>query len=108
MEWLRIQLTHDVSIAATDAFWSLAIQWIGRLHRIRDIQGIKRKIPQFPNQRKKMYEKECPKVSMSFTYMNNETDEIIHVNNVENTPLKNYDRNNAFTKLYESAFIKVF
>lgn len=107
MQWLKLQLTHDVSLAATDAFWSLAMKCIPKLLHIRDVQGIKRKIPQFPNQRKNLYRKECPKVFMSLAYLNTETNDIVYVNKVDSTPMKTYDQNNKFTKLYESAFIQV-
>ena len=107
MEWLRVQLTHDVSLAATDGFWSLAKTWIPRIFNIRNTQGIRRKFPQFQNQRKKLYRNECPKVSMSFGYLNNDTQAIVHVKNVEHTPRKTYDRNTKFSKLYECAYIQV-
>ena len=107
MQWLRLQLTHDVSLAATDAFWNLAMKSIPKLLHIRDVQGIKRKIPQFPNQRKILYSNECPKVSMLLAYLNTETNDIVYVKNVNRTPMKTYDWNNKFIKLYESASIQV-
>ena len=54
-----------------------------------------------------MYQKECPRIGMNFAYQHKETNEIHTVSNVLTAPVKDYDKNPMFTKLYESAFVKV-
>ena len=46
-QWLQTQLTHKVSLAASNSFWLLAMQNIPRIMELKNIEGHKRKIPQF-------------------------------------------------------------
>ena len=105
-QWLTVQLCHDVSQAAADDFWAIAIEWMNRLHAVKETLGVKRKIPLFPNQRKKLYAAYCPRVAMNFAFKNKQTEQIVHVRNVERAPTT-YEKDPNYAKLYESAFVKV-
>ena len=104
--WLSVQLTHEVSVAATDAFWAVAITNMKKLLEAKANEGITRKIPMFQNQRKILFEKECPAIEMTFAYMHNETQRL-HIVKDDKLPRKNFDSNPAYTKLYETACVKV-
>ena len=100
-QWLSIQLTHRVSITATDTFWNLAFSGISELLSFRDEHNICKKIPKFQNQRKQLYKKECPKISLIYAYLNKETDRIHVVSNVESAPMKIYQNSRRYMKLYD-------
>ena len=105
--WLSIQLTHDVSLKAADEFWRLAVEWMPALYSAKDRCHIRKKVPQFQNQRKKLQADLCPRVGLNFAFQNTVTNEVHMVNNVDKTPLKMYERNPLYTKLYEVAYVKV-
>ena len=46
-QWLHTQLTHHVSLTASNAFWTLAMKLIPHLFEVKTREGIKHKIPQF-------------------------------------------------------------
>ena len=106
-KWLAIQLTHKVSLKATDSFWKVAVAYIGKVFEAKQRQGIRRKVPQFIHQRKQIFSKECPRVSMNFAFKNNDTQEVHVINNVDCAPLKRFQNNPKFTKLYEEAYVDV-
>ena len=105
-DWLSVQLTHKVSCAATNAFWKLSLKWIGRLLHSKKINRVKRKIPQFRQQRNKLY-KDCPRIGMNFGYLNTDTNEILTLTDVDTAPRKRFQNDLKYEKLYEAAFIKV-
>ena len=106
-KWLAVQLTHKVSLNATDKFWSVALRYMGRLLNSKKNQNIKRKIPQFTNQRRKLFREDCPTVHMKFAYKHNSTDDVVVVENVDYAPICKYENNSSNTKLYEEAYVKV-
>ena len=106
-EWLSVQLTHQVSLSAADAFWKLALKFMPRIIKSKGNNNVRRKIPKFQNQRRMLYRQLCPRIGMNFAYKDNDTDMIKLVNNVETTPRKHYEQNPRYTKLYEAAFVKV-
>ena len=103
-KWLMVQLTHQVSASATNAFWSVALQSIPNLVQCKTANSIKKNIPGYIHLRRKIYENECPEVKMKFVYQNKNTQaiEIVHSNT---NPSREYDRNN-YVKLYEEAHIE--
>ena len=106
-EWLAVQLTHQVSLKATDKYWQLSLKWMPRLLAAKNRQNLKRKIPKFQNQRNKFFNRECPRIGMNFVYKHNDTGEIKYVNDVDTAPKKRFDQDPHYTKLYETAFIQV-
>lgn len=46
-QWLHNQLTHQVSLAAGNSFWILAMKYIPKLMEMKENEGVTRKIPQF-------------------------------------------------------------
>ena len=100
-------MTHSVSLAATDAYWRLALEWMDKLFEAKRREGIKKKIPQFLNQRNNMFHKTCPRISMDFAYRHIETNEVVLVKDVDKAPTKTYASDPNYVKLYESASVKV-
>ena len=106
-KWFSTQLTHNVSAKATNAFWRLAVNWMGRMFHLRQRDGVTRKIPQFQNQRLKLYNEKCPRVSMTFVYNDVNTDETHIVHDVERAPRRRFEQKANIKKMYEVATVKV-
>lgn len=104
-QWLMVQLTHNVSAAATNSFWNLAFKQMPNLLRMKSEQSVKKNVSGFIHMRRKLYQLKCPKVHMKFVYMNKTTQEIEVVNTTKN-PRHTYTRAN-YVKLYEEAHVKV-
>ena len=100
-------MTHSVSLAATDAYWRLALEWMDKLFEAKRREGIRKKIPQFLNQRNNMFQKTCPRISMNFAYRHIDTNEVHIVKDVDKAPIKTYASDPNYIKLYESASVKV-
>lgn len=69
-------------------------------------ENIKKKIPQFLTVRKNFYKDYCPEVKMSFTFLNKNDGTIVKVEE-DHTPLKQYQRDPQYQKLFEEAHIEV-
>ena len=106
-KWLTIQLRHEFSQHAVNEFWSVAITDMKRLFEVKQQQRVSRKIPQFINQRNKLYRDLCPKVKMNFGYLHKATEEVYTLSNLDKAPVHRYDKDPSFIKLYEVAYVKV-
>ena len=105
-QWLHTHLTHHVSLAATSDFWKLSFKYISNLLELKQRDNVKKKIPQFLQIRKNTYNHLCPDVHMTFAFLDKTDNSIIKVN-VDRTPVKEFERNPRYQKLYEEAHIKV-
>ena len=105
-QWLNAQLTHHVSLTACNTFWNLSFKYVSKILEQKNNENIKRKIPQFLQIRKNKYKDICPDVKMKFVFLNKTDQSIINVNE-DHTPLKEFDRNPQYQKLYEEAHIEV-
>ena len=74
--------------------------------QFREREGTAKPIPQFINQRNKLYDQYCPKVDMEFGFQNKEDDSIKIVKG-SSAPMKSIQRDPMYIKLYEIASIKV-
>lgn len=105
-QWLHTQLTHHVSLAASNSFWKLSFQNVAKLLELKHNEQVTRKIPQFMQVRKNLHKDLCPDIKMTFVFLNKEDQSITHVN-VDHTPVKEFQSNPKFQKLYEEAHIQV-
>lgn len=105
-KWLELQLTHHVSLAASNQFWNLAIKQIHEIFKKKEQEKVKRKIPQFLHVRKMIYKDLCPEIKMSFVFLNKLDGSLIRVNG-EQTPLSQFQRDPNYQKLFEEAHIEV-
>lgn len=105
-KWLNTQLTHYVSLTATNAFWRLALEFIPPVMETRKKESIHRKIPQFVQVRRNLYKEIAPKIKMSFAFLNKENGTIVKVAE-DHTPLSKFQRDPHYQKLYEEAHIEV-
>ena len=105
-EWLNTQLTHQVSLAACNAFWKIAFRGIPSILEMKKIEKINKAIPQYPQIKKNIYNDLCPDIKMHFVYENTSDGSIIHVN-TGTTPITKYQRDPMYKKLYEEAHIEV-
>lgn len=105
-QWSQIQLTHHVSITASNSFWNLGFKYIGALQNIKEQERNNRKIPQFVHVRRCLYKDYCPDVKMSFAFLNTSDGSIVHVSDDHN-PVNKYERDPKYKKLYEEAHIEV-
>ena len=104
--WLQIQLTHHVSLEATNAFWRTSLKSFHELIEKKKAEGINRKIPQYVQIRKNIYKDICPDVKMSFAFLNKNDNTIVKVS-ADQTPLTEYQRDPRYVKLYEEAHIEI-
>ena len=107
-EWIRTKLTHHVSLAGADEFWKLSFKYVGDMLRLKEAENVTKGVPQFVHMRRLMYKDQtiCPEVKMSFVFMN-KNDGTIHYIQEGQTPLKNFQRDTRFIKMYEEAHIEV-
>lgn len=100
-----MELDHNVSKSATDAFWKLSCDRMPGLFRAKEIEQIRKKVPQFTHIRRSIYDKKSPDVDLQIGYANKMTGEVTEVNsNV--TPTSQYPRSD-YQKVYEIASVKV-
>ena len=90
-KWLSLQLTHNVSLKATDAFWRVAVNSLNRIYSAKSRQGVKKRIPQFAHQRRTLYSDECPRIGMNFAYLHKDTEEIHEVRDVDTAPIRRFE-----------------
>ena len=104
-QWLLLELHHKVSKTAVDAFWRLAIHLIPKLIESKKLHSITRKIPQFQQLRRKMFQHNLPKLDLELSYRNNSTGEVSNFVS-PNIPSKQFPKN-EFTPLLEVITLKV-
>ena len=105
-QWLETQLTHRVSAKATNSFWSNAMDFLPKLLEFKLREGRERPIPQFVHQRKQLYKQYSPDVKMEFAFKNKIDGSIIKHSGTT-APLKEFQLNPNYSKLYEIASVKV-
>ena len=103
-KWLYVQLTNDVSAAATNSFWKLALSSFPQLLAAKEESNVNKNVPGYIHLRRQLYN-DCPPVHMKYAYQNKGTGEIVVVSSV-NCPARNFPKT-QFIKLYEEAHIKV-
>lgn len=69
------------------------------------MQNITKKVPQFQQIRRKLYENRTPDVNLEIGYKNKETDEVTIINDTV-TPKSRFPPN-RFDKMFEIASVKV-
>ena len=104
-KWLMAQLTHNVSAAATNSFWHIALNDFTSLSDAREHSMTKKNIPGYIHLRRQLYKEKCPEVHMRFVYLNKESKniEVVHC---DKDPGHKYPKS-KYTKLFEEAHIKV-
>lgn len=105
-KWLLTQLSHKVSAKATNAYWELCMEYVPNLKQMWHREGQVKDIPGFIRQRRKLHKEYCPTVEMEFGFRK-KTDGSIHKVYTETSPLKQFQNNPDYTKLYEISTIKV-
>lgn len=105
-KWLDTQLTHQVSLKAAESFWDLAVCQLGKILEKKKEEKVKKKIPLFVTQKRKLYKELAPEVKMSFVFKKLDDGTIIKVNS-DHAPLTQYQRNPNYQKLYEEAHVEV-
>lgn len=105
-DWLLTEIEHHVSKAASSSFWKVADKYFHSLYGAKEREGISRKVPQFMQERKKIHDKNVPKISMEVAYQHKHTGEISVVENVQSIPASRYPPN-LYTKIYEVASVEV-
>ena len=104
-DWLLAEVDHKVSKTATNLFWKIANTYFPSLYAAKEREGRRKRVPQFKQARKKLHQKNVPKVSMKMAFKHNKTGEISVVKG-ESTPTSKYPPN-VYTKLYEVASVEV-
>lgn len=105
-EWIKIELTHQVSKVASNAFWSMAKNWFPRLFHAKEMQNIHRKTPNFAHIRRKMYKENVPPIHLEFCFKHKESGVLTIVKDSSITPKTRFPPN-EYQKLWEVAYVKV-
>ena len=100
-QWLLTQMKHQASAEAANAFWNTAFKHIPDV-----VQQTTKKIPKFIQQRRKIFEENCPKVHLEYCYRNKVSGDIITYKGTT-APVKQFGNTQKFEKLYEMAYVKV-
>ena len=95
-------MKHRVSAAAANSFWEAAFKFIPTVLEEKK----EKKVPQFIQQRRKLYADYCPPVHMEYCYRKKLDSSIIKFHG-SSAPLKAYQNNKQYEKLYEMAHVKV-
>ena len=105
-KWLLAQLTHKVSEKATNHFWNLTQEYMPTLMMHHQREGRESNVPGFINQRKKLHRKDCPQFEMEFGFQKKSDGSLKKVLG-STAPLKSFQHNKDYIKLYEVASVKV-
>ena len=105
-DWMNNELAHHVSKAASDSFFEIAKKWIHKLNCAKNREGISTKIPQFTSIRRKLYDTKVPEIHMEIGYLDKETNEIIKLHDVQQTPTSRFPAS-RYQKLFEIAYVDV-
>ena len=100
-QWLGIEMSHDVSKAASDLFWEAAKSMVKML----GVNPENPKIPTFTHIRRKLMEQYSPEISLDVAYKHQETQEIILLSDVRK--ISTDFRKPAYEPLYEIASVNV-
>lgn len=103
--WLLLEIKHKMSKVASEECWRLAALKFQELHHAKVSEMVAKKIPQFQNQRNKLYSKEVPAIHLKIGYQNRETKAITVVES-ETTPLSIF-KSSEYQKIFEVAYVKV-
>ena len=104
-KWLNVQLTHQVSAAATNSFWAIANTFLPVISAAKDKCNVNKNVPGFVHIRRTMKKQMCPEVQMKFVYLNKNT-RAIEVVHSKTSPDHKYNQS-CYEKLYEEAHISV-
>ena len=104
-DWLSIELDHKVSHTCSEEFWKLALKLMPPLIQSKKEQQIRRKVPQFAQIRKQMYDDLSPEVTMEVGYVEKQTGEM-HIVKDDKTQTNNFPPS-QFIKQYEISSVKV-
>ena len=103
-KWMLIEITHQVSKEASNAFWKTADAEFHKLYQAKTLQGITRKVPQFAHLRKELY-KSLPPITLELGYLDRKTGKIKSIE-VQSAPTSKF-KHSEYKKLYEIATIRV-
>lgn len=104
-KWLLVQLTHNVSAAATNSFWQYVVDFFPALFLAKEKSNVNKNIPGYIHQRRKLYNDICPEIHMKFVYLNRSTG-VIETILCNKDPSQKYPKA-KYLKLYEEAHINV-
>ena len=105
-EWHKVELTHHVSKAATDAFWKLGKEWFHNLLETKSIQGVRRKTPDFVHLRRGLLNDYVPPVHLEIGYQHKQTGEITVIEDTLVTPRNRFPCH-EYDKVWEIANVEV-
>ena len=105
-QWLFTQMSHKVSARATNDFWDVCFKYVPQLMMFHEREGRQEVPPKFISQRRHLHKQFSPEVQMEFGFKHKK-DGTIHKVKGSTTPLKEYERNEDYLKLYEISTVKV-
>ena len=105
-DWLLIEINHDVSKTATDAFWQLATKKLPELFEVKKLRNVQRKTPQFQQIRNTLQNKNTPEIKMQFGYIHKSTGEMSIEDDLHKAPISKYPAS-QYQKAYEIATVDV-
>ena len=104
-EWMKIELSHQVSKVASGAFWEVGKSWFQRMFQAKELQQIQRKTPSFLHIRRQMYSSMVPKLHTETGYQSKDTG-IVTVVRDSAVPRDQYPPH-EYSKVWEVAYVEV-
>lgn len=97
-----IEINHRVSKEASNLFWRLGNALFHDLHLAR---GQRKRVPQFPHLRNKLYDTKVPKVNLKIGYQSKEDGEITVFEGTRD-PVSRFPPH-TYKRIYEIAWVDV-
>ena len=103
-DWLLVESSHKISKAASNKLWKIAMEQLEKIFKLKEQLGIRRKIPQFSQIRRRLKKKNLPRISMKIAYKEKSTGNVTIVEDTAITPTSKFPPH-LYTKLYEEASV---
>ena len=104
--WLLLELKHRISKEGSAALWELAKKEFFLMYHARNVQQIRKQIPQFRSIRTKLYQDNVPEIKLELAYQCRESGEIFIAENQLTTPKSRYPPD-RYDQLFEIASVEV-
>lgn len=74
-EWLKVELNHNVSKVAANAYWKVGRDWFHRMFHAKELQNVTKKTPSFVHTRRKMHDELVPPINLEIAFQSKQTEE---------------------------------
>ena len=105
-DWLLLEISHNVSKTASDAFWEVAKKLLHGLVEEQLKSKKKKKIPTFTHIRRLLVVQHCPDIKLNLGYKRKDNGEMVILDDLRKIPVTQYNRG-GYEPMYEIASLQV-